>query len=117
MENQMKAATIDEYISLFPENIQEVLQKVRSTIVENAPNAIEKIHYGMPAFWQNEYILYFAEMKNHLGLYPTPNAIVAFSDKLQGYKTSKGAIQFPYNSVNYELIADITLFRVECVKK
>ncbi|MCL2847295.1 MAG: hypothetical protein FWE13_00900 [Firmicutes bacterium] len=34
--------------------------------------------------------------KTHLGLYPLPEGIEAFKDKLTAYKTAKGVVQFPY---------------------
>ena len=104
---------IDKYISEFPEKIQAVLNKVRQTIKDILPEAAEKISYGMPTFWQGENIVHFAAYKNHLGFYPTQSGVAAFADRLKNYKTSKGTIQFPYDSVDYNLIADITRFRIK----
>ncbi|MCB0240042.1 MAG: DUF1801 domain-containing protein, partial [Anaerolineae bacterium] len=42
--------TIDEYISGFPSDVQSVLQTLRQTIHQTAPDALEKISYGMPTF-------------------------------------------------------------------
>ena len=110
--------TIDEYIAQFSEQTQAILCKVRKIIRENAPGAIEKISYGMPCFWQGENLIYFAAMKGHLGIYPTNGGVTAFADRLAGYKTSKGAIQFPWDKdIPYDLIADITRFRVKEAEK
>lgn len=109
--------TIDEYLVQFPEGTQRILHKVRQVIQENAPNATEKISYGMPCFWQGENLIYFAAMKGHLGIYPTKSGVSAFVGKLTDYKTSKGAIQIPWDKpVPYDLIAEITRFRVSEVK-
>lgn len=107
--------TIDEYISLFTPEIQEILQKIRKTIHEAAPDAIEKISYQMPCFWQTENLIYFAAAKKHIGIYPTSGGVAAFADRLRlsGYRTSKGTIQFRLDKpVDYKLIAEITQFRV-----
>ena len=62
-----------------------------------APGAQEKLSYGMPAFFQDGALVYFAMHTKHIGFYPTPEAISAFAEELRAYKTSKGAVQFPFN--------------------
>lgn len=104
---------IDEYILQFPEDIQEILYKIRKEIKEIAPNADEKISYGMPTFVLERNLVHFAAYKNHIGFYPTPNGIERFKEELSEYKTSKGTIQFPIEKpIPYELISKIVKFRV-----
>lgn len=104
---------IDEYIAQFPEEVQTTLQQIRRTIRENAPNATEKISYGMPTFWQSENLIHFAAMKKHIGIYPTSSGVEKFKDRLAEYKTSKGAVQIPFDKpMPYDLIAAMTRFRV-----
>lgn len=106
-------SSVDEYIALFSEEVQDILKQVRQTIREAAPEAIEKISWQMPTFWQKENLIHFAAMKNHIGLYPGEKGVRVFTDKLTGYKTSKGAIQFPIDGpIPYGLISEITRFRV-----
>ncbi len=107
--------TIDEYIMTFPAQAQEILQKVRVTIKQTAPDAEETISYQMPTFKQNgSYVVYFAAFKKHLGLYPTPDGIEAFKDELAPYKNGKGSVQFPLDKpIPYDLIGRIVAFRVE----
>jgi uncharacterized protein YdhG (YjbR/CyaY superfamily) len=105
--------TIDEYIQTFPENIQLILEKMRQTIHNAAPEAVESISYRMPAFKLNGNLVFFAAAKNHIGFYPTASPIEAFKKELSSYKTSKGAIQFPLNtSVPWDLVGKIVKFRV-----
>ncbi|MEX1377310.1 MAG: DUF1801 domain-containing protein [Eubacteriales bacterium] len=100
--------TIDDYIALESEDVQQILNKVRNTLRDVLPDAIEKISWRMPTYWKNHNIIHFASFKNHLGIYPGPLAIEHFADKLKNYKTSKGAIQFQYSEpIPYELIAEI----------
>jgi len=66
----------------------------------------------MPCFWQDGPLIYFAAMKNHLGVYPTADGMDAFKDRLSKYKTSKGAVQFPYSRpIPYDLISEMAAFR------
>lgn len=100
--------TIDAYIADQPEGIQPLLDQVRETIRTAIPDAQERISWRMPTFWKGINIIHFAAHKNHLGIYPGDQAMVHFADRLQVYKTSKGAVQFPYNKpIPYDLIAEI----------
>jgi len=109
-----KYNTIDEYISEFPEDVQNILQQIRETIRKAAPKAEEVISYQMPAFKQNKVLIYFAAFKNHIGFFPTSNPIKVFRTELSNYKTSKGTIQFPLNQkIPFDLITRITKFRLK----
>jgi len=114
----MAPQTIDAYISEFPRAKQLILQKIRETIHRAIPDAQEKISYAMPGFWQEESLIWFAGMKDHIGIYPTNSGITAFAEKLKPYKSSKGAFQIPWGApVPYELIAEIAQFRLGEVQK
>jgi uncharacterized protein YdhG (YjbR/CyaY superfamily) len=113
-EKKSQAATIDEYIAQFPEDVQQTLNQVREVIGQAAPQATERISYGMPCFYLNGNLVYFAAGKNYIGFYPTGEGVEAFKDQFEGYKWSKGAVQFPMNKpIPYDLITRITKFRVE----
>ncbi len=88
------AENIDDYINHFPEETQELLRKMRSTIRKAAPGAVESISYGMPTFKSGRNRVYFAGYKNHIGFYPG-GAIAPFREDLSAYKSSKGGVQFP----------------------
>ncbi|HUG97007.1 MAG TPA: DUF1801 domain-containing protein, partial [Nitrososphaera sp.] len=45
--------TIDEYIEAFPEDVQNILERMRQTIRKAAPEAVEAINYQMPTFKLN----------------------------------------------------------------
>lgn len=100
--------TIDEYISSQPEEIQQNLMEVRNAIRGAIPEAQERISWSMPTYWKGHNIIQFAGFKKHIGLYPGPEAVEVFSEKLKEYKTSKGTIQFPHNKpLPLELIGEI----------
>ncbi len=105
--------SIDEYIAGFPEDIQALLARVRSTIQAAAPDAVECISYQMPAFALHGNLVYFAALKNHIGFYPTASGIAAFQDELAGYEHTKGAVKFPTSQpLPLDLISKIVQFRV-----
>lgn len=109
-----KPENIDQYIKGFPNDVQKILQKVRMTIQNAAPNAREKISYAMPAFEQNGILVYFAAFKKHIGLYALPSGHEAFKKELSQYKTGKGSVQFPFDHpIPYDLISQIVQFRVK----
>lgn len=41
---------VDSYIQQFPEEVQGYLAEMRKIILNKAPEAIESISYGMPAY-------------------------------------------------------------------
>jgi uncharacterized protein YdhG (YjbR/CyaY superfamily) len=108
-----KITTIDEYIAIFPEEVQAKLRQLRTVIHTAAPDATEKISYQMPTFYLNGNLVHFAALKNHIGFYPTPSGIENFKEELKSYKSSKGAVQFPLDQpLPLDLIARIVQFRV-----
>lgn len=103
-----KPKTIAEYISAQPEEIQPYLNAVRSAIQKAIPEAEERISWSMPTYWKEHNIIHFAAHKKHIGLYAGTEAVIAFEKSLEGYKTSKGAIQFPYaKPIPLDLIGQI----------
>jgi uncharacterized protein YdhG (YjbR/CyaY superfamily) len=104
--------SIDEYIAQFEPAIQEKLQAIRNTIRRAAPDAGEKISYGMPTFALYGNLVHFAAMKHHIGFYPGASGVEAFADKLKDFETSKGTIRLPFDRpLPLELIEEIVLFR------
>ena len=102
--------TIDEYILAQDEEIQSQLRSVREAIRDELPDATEKISWSMPTWWQRHNIIHFAANKKHIGLYPGPEAVVQFAEKLDqaGCKHSKGSIQIPYSDdLPLDLISEI----------
>ena len=111
---QTAPQTIDEYIAGFPADVQDVLQKIRKTIHEAAPEATEKISYQMPTFFLKGNLVHFAAFKEHIGFYPVPTGIEKFKKELSIYKQGKGSVQFPLDQpMPYELITKIVKFRVK----
>ena len=110
----MPAKNIDEYIAGFPKDVQVILKKVRETIQKAAPDAEEKINYGIPTFVLNGNLVHFAAFKSHVGFYPTPSGIEKFKRELSAYEGAKGSVKFPLDGpIPYGLITKIVKFRVK----
>jgi uncharacterized protein YdhG (YjbR/CyaY superfamily) len=87
--------SIDDYMALQPEKIQETLENLRQIIRETAPEAEEVISYGIPAYKYHGMLVYFAAYKKHCSLFGGTGSLTEeMKDELKDYKTSKGTIQF-----------------------
>lgn len=107
--------TIEDYILRQPEELQPFLHQVNEAIRNALPEAKEKISWSMPTYWNQRNLIQFACHKKHIGLYPGPEAVEAFADRLKDYKTSKGSIQLPYDKpLPLELIAEIARWCGPC---
>ena len=110
--------TISEYISEQDPAVQSRLNAIYDTIRGAIPDAEERLSWGMPTFWKGRNIIHFAAAKHHIGLYPSPEAVEAFADRLKEYKTSKGAIQLPnQKELPLELISEIACWSYEKNRK
>lgn len=101
-----KPASVEEYLSQFPESTQEILRKVQATIHKAAPEAEEKISYGIPSFhFRKKYLIYYAGYKNHIGLYPLLSGDEELVHELSPYKSGKASVQFTLDKpIPYALI-------------
>ena len=114
METGIKFKTVDEYFSTLSPDIKNILEQVRNTVKQAAPQAAEVISYNMPAVKMHGILVYYAAHTEHIGFYPTSSPIEIFKYDLSPYKYSKGAIQFPINNpIPFDLISKIVRFRVQ----
>ena len=96
-----------------------ILENIRLTIQQAAPEVTQTISYQIPTFKFHGNLVHFAAFKNHIGFYPTPTDIEVFNWELSAYEVSKGTIRFPLGEeIPYNLIGKITRYRVnESLKK
>ena len=110
----MQPKTTSEYIRQFPAPVQKRLRAIRSMIKKLAPEADEKLSYGMPYFHLNGRLVYFAAFKKHIGLYPMASGIEKFKKELVKYKHAKGSVQFQHDEqLPFVLIEKIIKFRIK----
>ena len=110
-ESQTEA--VDQYLSVVPEPGRTALRKLRAQVKEAAPVAVEVISYGMPGFKYHGYLAGFAAFKDHLSFFPGAS-LGAWKSELDGYKLSKGTIQFtPEKPIPARLVKKIIRARVK----
>lgn len=108
-----KYETYEEYCLDFSEEIQIRMEDLKNFIQKILPESSLEIKYGIPTFvQQGKNIVHFGAFKKHFGFYPGAETVEVFAEKLQIYKTSKGAIQFPYaQDLPWDLIKEMVEFR------
>jgi uncharacterized protein YdhG (YjbR/CyaY superfamily) len=105
---------IDEYIAAFSPDAQTILERIRLTIRNAAPDAQETISYRIPTFTQHGVLVYFAGFRNHIGLYPPVSGDARLEKAIAPYAGEKGNLRFPINQpIPYDLIARIVKIRVK----
>ena len=87
--------TVDAYIQTFPASTQAILQELRSFIQALAPEATQKISYGIPTFDLHGNLVHFAGYAGHIGFYPGAKGIAVLEEEIKAYKYAKGSVQFP----------------------
>jgi uncharacterized protein YdhG (YjbR/CyaY superfamily) len=87
--------TVDAYIAAAPKEVRGKLKELRAVIRKVAPDAEERISYGMPYYGYRGRLAYFRHWKNHIGLYvPTP-VIEEHKRELKEYETARATVRFP----------------------
>ena len=106
---------MDQYIAGFPEDVQEILEKIRMTVRKVAPDAEETIKYGMPTFTLKGNLVYFGAFKKHIGFYPPISTGSAeFRKELSVYEGEKRSLKFPLEKpIPYSLIEEIVNLEVK----
>ncbi len=110
--------TISAYIGQYSGETGKRLRAIRATVKKLAPEAVEGISYGMPAYkLDGKPLVYFSAFAKHIGLYALPTTNVRFKNELAKYKTAKGSIQFDYDRpLPLTLIRKIVSYRVKEVR-
>lgn len=112
--DKIRFRSIDEYIASFPEDVQKILEELRTTIKAAAPEAGEKISYGIPTFTLNgKYLIYFAGWKHHISIYPIPVGDDELNQEIAPYVAGKGTLKFPIDKpLPLKLITKIVKLKV-----
>jgi len=90
-------ATIAEYIQAAPREGQPHLLRLYAILKSVAPEAEETIKWGIPFFVEPRFLFAFSAHKAHLNFAPTAAGLEPFRKELVKHKTTKGALQVPYN--------------------
>lgn len=106
--------SVDDYIAGSPEPARGLLKAMRAIIKAEAPQAEEKLSYGMPYYSLGGRLIYIGAFRDHVSLFPASrSAVEHFKAELAAYKTSAGTIQFPLDKpLPRPLIRKVVRFRV-----
>src|ERR1041385_7274134 len=113
MVRQQAFNNINEYISGFPNEVQAVLQEIRSTIKKAVPGAGEKISYDIPTFTlDGNDLVGIAGWQKHVSLYPAPRRSPELMKAVAPYLSGAATVKMPLNQpIPYDLIIRIVKFR------
>lgn len=114
MATARRSLTVDEYIARCPPAVRSKVERIRRIIRRVAPDANERISYGIPTFTLNGVLLYFAAFTNHIGLYPPVKGNARIEKAIARYAGPKGNLRFPLDEpMPYDLIERIAELRVK----
>jgi uncharacterized protein YdhG (YjbR/CyaY superfamily) len=90
-----KATTVEEYLSRQPKEVRAAFERIRRTVKNVAPDATERISYGMPTFFVEKALLGYAAHTDHCSIFPWSGLTLrAFRNELNGFSTSAGTVRF-----------------------
>jgi uncharacterized protein YdhG (YjbR/CyaY superfamily) len=103
------AATVDDYIDSQPQQVQTMLREIRHRFQSVAPDAVEAIRYGMPAYrLSNGHPVYFAAWKKHISLHDIPTFTDELETNVAPYRNGKDTLRFELrHPIPYDLIEQI----------
>lgn len=111
---------VDAYIAGRPAEQQAPLRDLRADIARLAPEAVETISYGMPAFkLDGRFLLSYAGWKAHCTVYPINDDLLArHADAIRGYRSTKGGLHFSEaRPLPRELVEELVRGRVDDVRR
>jgi uncharacterized protein YdhG (YjbR/CyaY superfamily) len=87
---------VDTFLAGLAPETRAALEGLRRTIAKAAPDAVEGISYGVPAFkYRGRPLVSFGAGKNHCSFYvQSPAVMDANGDELGQFDTAKGTIRF-----------------------
>ena len=103
---QSKAATITEYLDELPPDRRSALKELRALIHRMAPQAVEAMQYGLPAFGD---LCALASQKNYMALY------VCESDIVKTHLPQLGKVSCGKGCIRFKRLADLNLSAVESI--
>ena len=123
-KEKTRSKEVDAYISAQPKETQRALEELRLRYIWlAAPKASYFSNYNIPAFalvegGKRDQQIMIAGYPRHVGFYPHPDVIEAFSNQLTEYKYAKGSVQFPLNKpIPKELVIEMVKYRLSQLLK
>lgn len=106
---------VDAYLAKLPDDARTSLERVRNIIRETAPEATERVSYGIPIFRMRKDLVAVSAHKDHNSLHVMSFPLMeAMAEDLQGFTVSGATIQFTAESpLPKELIERVVRWRLE----
>jgi uncharacterized protein YdhG (YjbR/CyaY superfamily) len=111
----MPPTEIEAFLARLPDDQRAALEDLRRVIAAAAPDAVESLNYGVPAFkYRGRPLVSYGAGKSHCSFYvQSPPVIEAHRADLAGYDTTKGTIHFqPDKPIPVELVTTLVLERI-----
>lgn len=91
-----KYANVDDYMASLPEDRRAVMERIRRTINEAAPEAREVIAYNMPAVRLGDrFLASYEAYKDHYSIFPWTERMAAeLGEELKPFIHGKGTLRF-----------------------
>jgi uncharacterized protein YdhG (YjbR/CyaY superfamily) len=86
---------VDAYIAAAPKAVQAMLSELRQVIRSAAPQAKERISYGMPSYEYHGRLAHFAGYQGHVGLYGVAHVAHEHGASITKYLESQSTLRFP----------------------
>lgn len=89
------SAEVDAYLETVPDDARALLNELRATVHALAPDATERISYGVPAFFRDGALVSYASQPRHCSLYvQSPEPVKRLAALLAGVEVSGATIHF-----------------------
>lgn len=86
---------VDAYIAASPAPVRSLLIELRQAIKEAAPDAVERIAYGMPTYEYRGKLANFAGYERHVGLYGVVHEDKPVDKEAQRFLENRSTLRFP----------------------
>ena len=91
----MASREVDAYIAAAPAKARPALRQLRKIIRDTAPEATETVSYRMPYYSHHGRLIYFALMRDWIGLYMLGRAKARYAKELKPYLSGASTARFP----------------------
>ena len=110
----MAFATVDEYFASIPEPGRSTLEALRRIVRDAAPNADERLSYGVCGYRLHGTLVYIGAAKKHVALYAVgADLMTHYAAELAPYLSGDSTIRFPLDAPLPEaLVTKLVMGRV-----
>lgn len=103
-----------EYYAAQDDVARARLEQIEELVRSIVPDVTPAMAYGMPTFRRRgKNLVHWGGFPHHVGFYPQPATIAAFTAEFGGRTWAKGSVQFPHDEpLPLDLIERMVRFRL-----